>query len=109
MADLVQAYVDAKKVHAAAVSKRSDMAKLIVDAGNNLRAFNVQVSNIDGDGYPELPSTKCFFINADLWPTARQIHDALVVEHRAIAEMNRALQAIPEETRKLFVNQSWPS
>jgi hypothetical protein len=102
MADPAQIYADARSKYESASEAVQRIALVIIDAGQKLRSQSrVQVSNAAGGGYPGVP-TVVATIDANTWPTAQAIHEALVAKHEAHAAMMSAYMAMPESVQKLL-------
>ena len=83
--DSVRKYLDAKAELDRAKQKVSDIAKLIAEVGDALKRdpWSLMVSNVDVGFPPEVAMGGSRSLNADNWPTARQIAELLSTMHKA--------------------------
>lgn len=106
MSNPVGDYQSALKVLHAASRKAEETVKPSVDAGDLLRQGKwkrVVVSNISSGGYPSEivmgPKKAVGSIDANNWPTALQIHEALIAWHAARNEVMAKWNSIPEDQK----------
>lgn len=104
MSEAITKWQDAIIRRKAAVDNVERVVKSIKAISDKLFFWNkAVVSNISGGGYPmELTmggDPQATSINASTWPSAQELHDALVAFHKANAEVSAAWDAIPSDRR----------
>lgn len=83
--DSVRKYLDAKAELDRAKQKVNDITKLIAEVGDALKRdpWSLMVSNVDVGFPPEVAMGGSRSLNANNWPTARQIAELLSAMHKA--------------------------
>lgn len=93
--DSIQNYQEALRKLESARHKVDRFVIEINNGANSLRTWDqVVISNVQV-GFP--PEAHVHSINADNWPTAQQLAEALSEWHKANHAVNNAWQAIPKE------------
>lgn len=102
MADVITAYQNALREVDRASKEAARLAKIVEEAGRALTYWGrVMVVNSPGGIYPPRIANAPYTsrIDAGTWPTAEQIHKALVAYHEARTAQQSAWDAIPEADR----------
>ena len=104
----IRRYLDTKANLDKAYAEVQQMRALIAEVGQKLlNPYNFMISNVSvgfpaevamGGGVPTL--------NADNWPSAKQIAENLTSLHRVYHEVQNAWMAIPESDRKNLIPPS---
>jgi len=83
--DPVRNYLDAKAELDKTKQKVSDITKLIAEVGEALKRdpWSLMISNVDVGFPPEVAMGESRSLNANNWPTARQIAELLSAMHKA--------------------------
>ncbi len=98
--DTIEAYQQALQTLESARQKAEGSAQTIVHAATLLQDWtNVRVSNVDVAFPVQIPPNRS--INADYWPSARQLAEALAAHHHALSEAGNAYRKIPIDQRQV--------
>jgi len=99
--DPIRMYLDAKAGLDKASLNVQQMRDLIAEVGQNLlHPYNFMVSNVNVGFPPEVAMGRVPTLNADKWPSAKQIADNLVSLHKAYRQVQNAWMSISEADRK---------
>ena len=102
--DQIRVYLDAKASLDEARKKIYEMRDLIAEVGQKLLSpYNFMVSNVSVGFPPEVAMGGVPTLNADNWPSAKQIAETLASLHTAYHQVQNAWMAIPEPDRKNLV------
>ncbi len=99
--DPIRKYLDAKIKLDKAKQKVNDMTKLIVEVGNalNRNPWSFMVSNVDVGFPPEVAMGGSRSLNANNWPTAKNIAELLSAMHDARHEAVNAWASLSQSDR----------
>lgn len=103
--DQFRSYLDAKASLDKTYEQVQQMRDLIAEVGQKLLyPYKFMVSNVGGVGFPiDVATGGVPTLNADNWPSAKQIAENLAAMHTAYHQVQNAWMAIPEADRKNLV------
>ena len=99
--DSIRKYLDTKAELDRTKQRVKDMAKLIVDVGNvlNRDPWSLMVSNVDVRFPPEVAMGGSRSLNANNWPTAKQIAELLSAMHKVRNDVVNAWASLSKSDR----------
>jgi len=99
--DPIRKYLDAKSELDATYSKVQKLQTIITDVASALnKPYSFMVSNVGVGFPPEVAMARVPSLNADDWPSAKQLAETLASLHNAYKQVENSWMAIPQVDRK---------